>query len=61
MSVQSFYSSLDDITVEHGGILRCMVCGSEQPVESRYWREGWPKCCGYTIRWITARQLRDGL
>lgn len=49
-----------------GGILRCRVCGAEQPLGDvgASLRHGWPKCCGYTMRWVTQRQLdeeaRDG-
>lgn len=42
-----------------GGILRCTGCGSEQPlgdVASRL-SHGWPKCCGQTMTWVTAKML----
>lgn len=44
-----------------GGILRCMTCGHEQPLGSvgNKLANGWPKCCGYTMRWVTARQLAE--
>ncbi len=59
--IQGFARSLQGITDDHGGILRCTVCEREEPVEARYWREGWPKCCGYTMRWVTARELAEEL
>lgn len=43
------------------GVLRCTVCGREEPlgyVASRL-ANGWPKCHGYTMRWVTARQLAE--
>lgn len=50
----------DDITHDHGGILRCETCGITGTPKPRYWRDGWPKCCGYTMRWWTQRQLDAG-
>jgi hypothetical protein len=52
-----------------GGVLRCRVCGAEQPIDDLHNQldfsavvvVGWPTCCGYTMRWITARQLADGV
>ncbi len=43
-----------------GGLLRCTVCGREEPLGSvgNKLANGWPKCHGYTMTWITARQLR---
>ena len=48
-----------------GGILRCLTCGREQSLERgeaerrTYDGEGWPKCCGHTMRWITERELKE--
>ena len=45
-----------------GGILRCADgCGREQPLGdiAGSLRSGWPKCCGYTMRWVTQRQLDE--
>lgn len=43
-----------------GGILRCGQCQSVRPVGdiARYLRDGWPKCCGFTMTWVTAREQR---
>lgn len=45
-----------------GGLLRCTVCGHEQQLGDigAKLAGGWPKCCGYTMRWWTARQLVEG-
>lgn len=47
---------------ELGGVLRCMKCGYEQPLEegdcAHYLTHGWKKHCGQTMRWVTARDLR---
>lgn len=56
----SFKEAVVDLTAEAGGYLRCENCLREEPVEARYWFDGWPKCCGYTMRWWTARQVEAG-
>ncbi len=37
-----------------GSFLRCAACGAEQHPSredmARYFREGWPECCGQTMR-----------
>lgn len=42
-----------------GGLLRCTECGAERPLGNigQKLASGWPKCCGYTMRWVTQRQL----
>lgn len=43
-----------------GGLLRCTVCLREEPlgdVGARTTGGGWPRCCGYTMRWLTQREL----
>lgn len=47
-----------------GGVLRCTGgCGCRQNLTeeriARYLRYGWPKCCGYTMRWVTQRELDE--
>lgn len=47
-----------------GGVLRCTgACKRESPLDeaciARYLRDGWPKCCGYTMRWVTQRQMDE--
>lgn len=44
-----------------GGHLECTVCGHRRPLGNigRKLANGWPKCCGYTMRWITARQENE--
>ena len=47
-----------------GGILRCTEnCGSPMKLDqariARYLRSSWPKCCGYTMRWVTRRELDE--
>lgn len=52
------------ITESLGGFLRCETCRRTALTESdrgpSYFTTGWPTCCGYTMRWWTARQVRDG-
>jgi hypothetical protein len=41
-----------------GGHLECLTCHHTEPLAaSRYLLVGWPRCCGYTMRWWTARQV----
>lgn len=44
-----------------GGLLRCTVCGREEPRGDlvSHFATGWPKCHGYTMRWITDSELAD--
>lgn len=53
------YEALNDF----GGYLRCGTCGATQPLgnaSERLTRAGWPKCCGYTMTWLTQRQIDAG-
>jgi hypothetical protein len=46
-----------------GGYLRCETCRRCEPLGNpgrRVTGEGWPKCCGYTMRWWTQRQIDAG-
>lgn len=46
-----------------GGVLRCETCQRTEPLGDpgrRVTGEGWPKCCGYTMRWWTQRQIDNG-
>lgn len=42
-----------------GGHLECTICGTTKPLGSIATKlaTGWPKHCGYTMTWKTARQL----
>lgn len=45
-----------------GGFLRCETCGHRKVLGDVGYklRHGWPKCCGYTMRWWTRRQVNAG-
>lgn len=46
-----------------GGYLRCRTCGHSADLGDpgeRVTRTGWPKHCGYTMRWWTQRQIDSG-
>ena len=45
-----------------GGILRCEVCGRKRMLGNVGMKlaNGWPKHCGYTMRWWTQRQIDAG-
>lgn len=44
-----------------GGLLRCTTCGAEHVLSenriARFLASGWPQHCGYTMRWVTQREL----
>ena len=42
-----------------GGYLRCEECGREQALRNipDKLAQGWPKCHGYTMRWITDKEI----
>lgn len=44
-----------------GGYLKCNTCGREKSLSGTadYMRTGWPKCCGYTMTWITQRMIEQ--
>ena len=48
-------------TVGFGGRLECLNCGAKRNINKvdiiKYYRSGWPKCHGQTMRWKTAREL----
>jgi len=41
--------------------LGCMMCGKKQNVGNvaNKLRNGWPKCCGYTMRLFTEREMKE--
>lgn len=45
-----------------GGFLRCEKCRADRELGdvAGYLAHGWPKCCGYTMRWWTQRQIDAG-
>jgi hypothetical protein len=45
-----------------GGYLKCTDCGATRPLGDIATKlaNGWPKQCGYTMRWITAKQAKRG-
>jgi hypothetical protein len=47
---------------DFGGHLECMECHHVAPLSNVQMAlaVGWPKCCGYTMRWWTARQIASG-
>lgn len=50
-----------DLYLQFGGILRCTECGVEHLLNATaigmYLSSGWPKHCGYTMRWVTQKEL----
>ena len=58
--VRNFHDDLHTQTEGFGGYLRCETCRATGDVKPHYWQTGWPKCCGYTMRWWTQRQIDAG-
>lgn len=44
---------------DFGGYLQCEICGLKRPLghAGNKLSSGWPKCCGYTMRWYTRKGL----
>lgn len=59
---QGTHSAIAADLAPFGGILKCRDCQRTQPLGdvAGNLREGWPRCCGHTMRWITQRQLDAG-
>lgn len=53
-----------EATGHMGGYLACLTCGHERDLsaldQAGYYRNGWPRCCGQTMRWWTQRQIDAG-
>ncbi len=45
-----------------GGDLMCNTCGKKRPMAggASYLRDGWPRCCGQIMEWLTAREIAQG-
>lgn len=42
------------------GLVKCDKCGKEKKVDSaKCFKDGWPKCCGYTMTLISKKQLNN--
>lgn len=58
------HDAIGDALTPLGGYLRCETCRDGHPMApgeaGRYTAAGWPKCCGYTMRWWTRRQIDAG-
>lgn len=53
-------ASISEALAGFGGFLRCEYCGATKALGDpgrRVTHTGWPKCCGYTMRWWTQREL----
>ena len=61
---QSVHTAIGASLDQFGGILRCETCRAERsmvPGDAGYYTaKGWPKCCGYSMRWWTQRQIDAG-
>lgn len=61
---QGIHSAIARDLAGLGGILRCGECGTQDSLTAygiaSYLRDGWPVCCGYTMTWITQKELDEG-
>ena len=59
-NTQDLYKSLENDLNKFGGILKCDICGYEEPINNIGYQlqNGWKKCCGKTMRWITENELK---
>ena len=62
MTMTTIHDSIGDTLADFGGFLRCETCHTTEPLGnvSRRLSGGWPRCCGYTMRWWTQRQIDAG-
>jgi hypothetical protein len=61
-TTDSTIAAISAATQGFGGFLRCEMCGRRRNLGNiaRHYRHGWPRCCGYTMRWWTQRQIDAG-
>lgn len=62
MLTEQFWTNLGDELAAMGGFLRCEQCGHVRSLDdpAAHTRDGWPRHCGYTMRWWTQRQVNAG-
>lgn len=62
--VQSLPGAIGAALDPFDGFLRCEECGHERQMQKGdagyYTSKGWPKHCGYSMRWWTQRQVDAG-
>lgn len=62
--IRGMEQSISDSLNGFGGFLRCETCHRQRDLKDGdagyYTSHGWPKCCGYTMRWWTQRQIDAG-
>jgi hypothetical protein len=46
-----------------GGYLECNICGKKEPIGNieNQLSNGWKKCCGYTMTWITNNMINKSI
>ena len=55
------FGELSKTLKSFGGHLECKICGNKKPLGSvgNKLTNGWDKCCGYTMTWITENELKN--
>lgn len=44
-----------------GLLCRCSICGQEERTGANPLKDGWPKCCGYTMTLIETQRFINGI
>ncbi len=62
MSIIPVHTAIGEALSGFGGFLRCETCGITRPLGDPGSKvaNGWPRHCGYTMRWWTQRQIDAG-
>jgi hypothetical protein len=62
--LSGFHERTGNEMASFGGFLRCETCRRTEGLDGQatgvYLKRGWPRCCGYTMRWWTQRQVDAG-
>jgi len=62
--VTDLHAKVGEDVAALGGVLRCETCARVVEfwpgAQGYYLQRGWPRCCGYTMRLWTQRQIDAG-
>lgn len=60
-NISSIHETIAGELMGFGGLLRCSVCGEKEHFGriATNLRSGWPKHCGFTMSWVTEKQLQE--
>lgn len=57
----NLYQAIGSDLNSRGGYLKCEKCGRTRNLgdTAGYLRNGWPECHGFTMTWITQKQIDE--